>query len=170
MIEGVPDTGERGAIRMRRSGFSAVEVGVAMLIAAVVGVPMLSLLFQGRDTEQRSRFELLAVLAARDDMYQSRLLVACGAAPASVAKTPQPLDGNPCQGLQPIFRGTLPDVRYYEIQKRVVASVTMKGPVNGASPRIHLAEAEARWNEVNGVARDGRKASVVLPFGVLVPP
>jgi hypothetical protein len=103
-------------------------------------------------------------------MYQSRLLVACGAAPASVARTPQALTGNACQALQPLFRGTLPDVSYPPVMQRVVTSIEVKPPVNGASPRIHLAEAVARWNEVDGVARDGRKASVILPFGVLVPP
>ena len=53
------------------------------------------------------------------------------------------------------------------VQQRVVTAVTLLPPANGASPRVFLAEATARWNEN---AKDQRKDSVVVPFGFLVPP
>ena len=37
--------------------FSAVEVMVAVMVAATIGIPLLTLIFQERDTEQRSRFD-----------------------------------------------------------------------------------------------------------------
>jgi hypothetical protein len=137
----------------RTRGVSAVEVMVAVMVAAAIAIPCLTLLFQERDTEQRSRFEYEALLAARDAMYEARMLIGIGAQPASAARTPaRPLTGNPLA--------------------RVTVEITIDGP-SATVPRLRPAKVLARWLDpavASSAGQAGRKSAVELHFGVLRPP
>src|SRR5439155_4950594 len=85
--------------RMRSRGMSAVEILIAVMVAAAITIPVLTLVFQERDTEQRSRFEYLALLAARDEMYQARMLAGMGADLTRVTHGARPVKGNPLDGI-----------------------------------------------------------------------
>src|SRR5438132_1324541 len=65
-------------------GFTATEVLVAAVAASLLSVLLLVLLFQERDTETRARLEYVTLLAARDEMYEARILTAAGAKPESL--------------------------------------------------------------------------------------
>lgn len=152
-----------------RRGASAVEIMVAVMVAAALGIPMLTLLFQGRDTEQRSRFEYMASLASRDEMYQARVLVACGVDPNQVAHDFRALEGDPLEDLGSVFAGSKPDVQYHASQKRVQTRVEIRGRGPG-SQRIHLGKVTAKWLDDAQAAKDERKTTVEMTFGVLRPP
>jgi hypothetical protein len=159
----------------RSRGVSAVEVMVAVMVAAAIAIPCLTLLFQERDTEQRARYEYEALLAARDAMYEARALIAIGATPASAEKKnpAKPLVQNPLTLLGTALEGGTGDVPNYEDeQKRFTVEVTIGNP-SASVPRIRPAKVVARWldpNVANSAGQAGRKSSVVLEFGVLRPP
>lgn len=155
-------------------GASAVEIMVAVMVAAAIAIPCLTLLFQERDTEQRSRYEYEALLAARDAMYEARMLIGIGAQPASAARTPaRPLTGNPLATLGTALEGGTGDVPAYgPEQARVTVEVTIDA-ASASVPRLRPAKVVARWLDP-GVASSpgqaGRKSAVELHFGVLRPP
>ncbi len=159
---------------MRTRGVSAVEIMIAVMVCAAITVPMLGLLFQERDTEQRSRFEYVALLAARDEMYQAKFLVGIGAQPASVAHADaRPLKGSPMQGIPgTVFTdpGGLPD---YSADQERVKLVTEIDAAPADVPRLHAARTTAAWLDPELAkipSQQGRKTTVELQFGVLRPP
>lgn len=156
-------------MRAGARGFSAVEVMVAVMVAATIGIPLLTLLFQERDSEQRSRFEYLAILAARDAAYTARALVACGQTPNSAKQDFKALDGNPLESVKAVFPGDRTCTTYAPEQKRVSIEVKIDPPLN-ASSRVHLSTVNARWVDPE-LARDTkRRTSFELVFGVVKPP
>lgn len=158
----------------RAPGFSAVEVMVAVMVAATVGLPLITLLMQERDTEQRSRFEYLAILAARDEAYQARALVACGK-PDKVAHGMQPLTKPPFSttaftALEPIFIGTPPAgvAKYSPDQARISTAVTADLPT-AANP-VSVGVIKARWVDPDLAAAQKRRTTLDLVFGMMKPP
>lgn len=158
---------------MRSRGVSAVEVLIAVMIGAAVTVPVLALLFQERDTEQRSRFEYLALLIARDEMYQARMLVGMGADPQQVAHTPRKLSGNPLASIGgTFFDGTPPGPVYPDEMLRIASELVIDGPSQG-TPHLHPAHVKVTWLDpdlAKSSANVGRKTDLELHFGVLTPP
>ncbi|MBI3893494.1 MAG: hypothetical protein HY303_18405 [Candidatus Wallbacteria bacterium] len=156
----------------RIAGSFAIEVLVAALVAAAVAVPLLTLLFQERDSEQRSRFEYLAILAARDEMYESRMAVACGAPPDKVAHPWRPLKGNVMERLKDAAPDLALDVSYHPDQARVATQAVMDAA--GANPRLRSVTLDARWIDPTtgppSPDKRERPSSLQLIFGVLVPP
>lgn len=153
-------------------GFSATEVMVAALVAAVLAIPTLGLLFQSRDAEQRSRFEYLALLAARDEMYQSRVLVALGRKPEEVAHGFRSLTGSALEQLAPVFAGTPEKIDYLSEQERVATSITFEA-ANPVARRLRVGTLVARWMDpaaVGGPGSKSRRTQMELVFGVVAPP
>lgn len=156
-----------------RCGTSAVEVMVAVMVVAAVGIPLMTLLFAERDTEQRSRYEYAALLATRDEMYQTRMLVAIGAVPESIAHDFRPLAGSPLDSLGPAFIGAKGGPVYNAEQARVATQLTINPPAPGPTQRLQIANLAARWvdPQANATRPGGaRKSSVDTVFGVLRPP
>jgi type II secretory pathway pseudopilin PulG len=157
----------------RKPGFSAVEVMVAVMVAATVGLPLLTLLMQERDTEQRSRFEYLAILAARDAAYTARALVACGAKQNEVmhgmeALTKNPPDKGPFDRLKPVFVGNTPDVKYGPDQSRI--STEVKGDFPTPAAPVSVGVVSARWVDPDLAAAQKRRTQLDLVFGMSKPP
>ncbi len=151
------------------SGSFAAEVLVATLVAAAVIVPLLTLLFQERDTEQRSRFEYAALLAARDEICECRMALAAGARPESLAHDWRPLTGNPFERLSDASPGLAVDVTYAAEQARVATRVTLEP---GAGGRLRLATVTARWLDPETQRTPGgreRPTSLKLVFGLFAP-
>lgn len=155
---------------MNKRGVSAVEVMVAVMVGAAVTIPILALLNQERDTEQRSRYEYLAVLAARDEMYQARMLVGLGTDPAQVAHAARKVTGNPVDGIGNLYEGAKPGSVYPAEMERVTVELTIDA---AAGSRVRPAKATARWMDPALAAtpgQAGRKTDVEVYFGVLRPP
>jgi len=158
---------------MRIRGMSAVEVMIAVMVAGAITIPILTLLFQERDTEQRSRFEYLALLAARDEMYQARMLIGMGADPRNVAHAPRQVKGNPMDAVgTTYFEGTPPATKYPDDMQRVQVEVGIDSPSAG-TPHVHPARVHATWldpDAAKATGQAGRKSDVEIQFGVLTPP
>lgn len=153
-------------MRHTRGAFSAVEVMVAVMVAASIGIPLLTLLFQERDSEQRSRFEYLAILGARDAAYTARALVACGQTPDSVKHGFTALEGNPLESVKAVFPGDRTCTTYAPEQKRVSIEVKIEPPLTPGS-RAQMGTVGARWVDPE-LAKDAkRRTSIELVFGVL---
>jgi type II secretory pathway pseudopilin PulG len=151
-----------------KRGFSAVEVMVAVMVAAAVGIPLLTLLMQERDTEQRSRFEYLALIAARDEAYESRLMVACGEA-ANVKHGVTKLENSPLRRLATLFEGGAPNTcDYGPDQLRVTLETALDDPPPGS--RLQIGTVTARWVDTELEKKDKRRASLTLQFGAMKPP
>lgn len=151
------------------AGFSAVEVMVAVMVAATIGIPLLTLLFQERDSEQRARFEYLAILAARDAAYEARALVACGVPPASVAHGFKALEGNPLDVLKDVFQDDRSSTTYSPEQKRVTLEVKIEAPTTAGS-RAQLGTVTTRWVDPELAKLEKRRTTLEFSFGVLKPP
>ena len=154
-----------------KRGVSAVEVMLAVMVGAAVTIPILALLNQERDTEQRSRYEYLAVLAARDEMYQARMLVGLGTDPAQVSHAPRKLAGNALDGLGNLFEGGKPAATYPPEMERVTVEVAIDAAAAGS--RLRPAKVTARWMDpaiANSPGQAGRKTDVEIYFGCLRPP
>jgi prepilin-type N-terminal cleavage/methylation domain-containing protein len=153
-----------------RRGFSAVEVMVAVMVAASIGIPLLTLMFQERDSEQRSRFEYIALIAARDAAYEARTLVACGVKPEDVKLANAALDGNPLAAFvdKNKYVGNPPDVKYPPEQKRIVRDLAID--TADAAARVFLGKVTARWLDAELAKQDKRRSSLELVFGVAKPP
>lgn len=141
---------------------------MAVMVGAAVTIPILGLLNQERDTEQRSRYEYMAVLAARDEMYQARMLVGLGTDPGQVQHTPRKLTGNPLDGLGNLFEGGKPAVSYPAEMDRVTVEVSIEAAAAGS--RVRPARVTARWMDPAVAATSGKKTDVDIYFGVLRPP
>lgn len=141
---------------------------MAVMVGAAVTIPILGLLNQERDTEQRSRYEYMAVLAARDEMYQARMLVGLGTDPGQVQHTPRKLTGNPLDGLGNLFEGGKPGVSYPAEMDRV--SVELSIDAAAAGSRVRPARVTARWMDPAVAAGSSKKTDVDIYFGVLRPP
>lgn len=144
---------------------------VAVLVAAVLAIPTLGLLFQSRDAEQRSRYEYLAVLAARDEMYQSRVLAALGRTPDQIGHDFKPLTGNILEGLAPVFASAPPQIAFHADQERVEVSLAFEG-ANPAARRLRVGKLRARWMSAaatSGPNAKSRRTSMDLVFGVVLP-
>lgn len=155
-------------------GASAVEIMVAVMVAAAIAIPCLTLLFQERDTEQRSRWEYEALLAARDAMYEARMLIGIGAQPPAAERKPaKKLTGNPLATLGTVLEGGTGDVPAYDAeQARITVEVSIDGP-SATVPRLRPATVVARWLDpavASSPGQAGRKSAVELHFGVLRPP
>ena len=152
-------------------GFSAVEVMVAVMVAATIGIPLLVLLFQERDSEQRSRFEYLAIVAARDAAYQARAVVACGQGVDKAKRDNKALEKNPLEELKEVFLNKNPPTltEYSADQKRVTVEVKFDPPLNPTT-RAQLGTVSARWVDPELAKQDKRRTSFELTFGVLRPP
>lgn len=152
-----------------RRGFSAVEVMVAVMVAATVGIPLLTLLMQERDTEQRSRFEYLALIAARDAAFEARALAACGKVGAA-AHDFEALKGSPLKRLAPLFAdGKGPTTTEYSSdQARVSLEVKLEAAPTGGQPQ--LGTVTARWIDPDLAAKDRRRSTLSLTFGMMKPP
>lgn len=153
-----------------RRGFSAVEVMVAVMVAATIGIPMLTLMFQERDSEQRSRFEYLALLAARDAAYEARTLVACGVKPEDAKLANAALEGNPLAVFvdKSKFVGTPPDVKYPPEQKRIVRDLAID--TTDAAARVFVGKVVTRWVDPELAKQEKRRTTLELVFGVAKPP
>ncbi len=147
----------------------AVEVAVSTLIVAAFAIPLMSLLFQERETEQLSRYQYVALVAARDEMYQSRMAVAAGATADSIAHGFEELTGSPLGRIEPMAPGVTLPVTYHKEQSRIETQLVLEPDTGG---RIRLATVEARWidpaNQGNGSG--GRPSSLKIVFGLLTPP
>ena len=159
-------------MRARGPGGSfAIEVLVAALVAAAVAIPMLTLLFQERDTEQRSRFEYLAVLAARDEMYESRMAVLAGGDYASLKHAWVPLTKGPLERLKDAAPGVTIDAKYHPDQARVATQLDIDGAATG---RLRAVTIGARWSDPQTSApvpgKKERPTSFQLISSVLLPP
>jgi len=149
-------------------GFSAVEVMVAVMVAATIGIPLLTLVFQERDTEQRSRFEYLALLAARDAAYQARALVACGQTPDSVKRDSAALTGNPLDELKAVWTDAPKLTEYSADQKRVTIEVKIDAAAAGT--RMQVGTVNAGWVDPELAKSEKRRTSLSLVFPVVRPP
>ena len=159
-------------MRASHGAFSAVEVMVAVMVAATIGIPLLSLVFQERDTEQRSRFEYLALLAARDAAYQARALVACGQAPDSVKRDPPAaLEKNPLLEVKALFPNNDPPAltEYSADQKRVTVQLLLD-PAASATARTRVGTVTAAWVDPELAKQSQRRTSLSLVFGLVRPP
>src|SRR5688572_30428397 len=85
MYEGPSGRGDPRVLSRRRRAISAVEILVGVAIFASIAIPILSMLYKSREAEQVSRFQYLALIAARDEMYRARFLIGAGAQPNTVA-------------------------------------------------------------------------------------
>jgi hypothetical protein len=157
-------------------GTSAVEVLVAVMVCAAIAIPMLTLMQQERDTEQRSRFEYVALLAARDAAFAARALVAAGRMSPDAIGTALdgPLAGHPLDKLGDKFVGTKPGRGYYAEQQRIRIGVQVQPELAGASKRLRLATVSARWMDPaaiigNNPAKEKRTV-IELVAGILKPP
>lgn len=153
-----------------RAGFQAIEIAVATLIAAAVAIPVMTLLFQGRETEQLSRLRSLALLAAHDEMFECRMALAAGALPEGLAHDWRPLVGNVLERLAAAGPGVAIDAVYGPDQSRISTRLTLEP----ATPsRIRLATLEVRWldtgPDAGTAAADGRPTSMQLVFGLMTP-
>lgn len=155
--------------RASRAGFSATEVMVAVMVAATIGIPLLTLLFQERDSEQRSRFEYLGILAARDAAYSARALVACGEKTDTLNQGAKPLEGNPLEAVKAIFPGDKTCTTYSPEQKRVTLEVKMEAAASTAA-RAQWGTVTARWVDSELAKAEKRRTSFELVFGVNRPP
>lgn len=154
---------------MRASkGFSATEVMVAVMVAATIGIPLLTLLFQERDSEQRSRFEYLAILAARDAAYTARARVAAGQPLADVNQAATALTGDPCASL-PTKTGPIQTTPYSADQKRITIEVKLDNPATPTA-RVVSGVVTARWVDPELAKSEKRRTSLELVFGVNRPP
>lgn len=154
---------------MRASkGFSATEVMVAVMVAATIGIPLLTLLFQERDSEQRSRFEYLAILAARDAAYTARARVAAGQPLADVNQAAAALTGDPCASL-PTRNGPIQTTAYSADQKRITVEVKLDNPATPTA-RVVSGVVTARWVDPEVAKSEKRRTSLELVFGVNRPP
>jgi hypothetical protein len=152
----------------RRTGFSAAEVMVAVLVAGVLAIPTLGLMFQSRDAEQRSRYEYLAVLAARDEMYQSRVLAALGRTPDQIRHGFNPLTGSI---LETLFASPPPAIAFHADQERVEVALEFEA-ANPAAKRLRVGKLRARWMSeavTSGPNAKSRRTSMDLVFGVVLP-
>lgn len=152
--------GNRGC--WSRSGLSGVEVVMAALIAALLSIPILALLFQERDTGQRSRFEYGAILAARDEMYETRLLIAAGAVPDELEHGWLPIDGSALDRLAPLVPASDPGYGYHLEQHRIETQLTLE-PRSGT---VRVARVLARWLDPTASSQEkANRAVVSLVFG-----
>lgn len=161
-------------IRVQR-GMSAVEILMGSAIFAVIAIPILSALNTSREAEQVSRYQYLALLHARDEMYRSRFLIGVGAKFDSIKKNANsPVQGGVMDDLGTTFSAdganALPS--YTEEQKRISLEVKYVDGVTAASQRQKLAQVTARWlNDPDGTTNPGERPTTVnLVFGVLKPP
>lgn len=152
---------------MRRA-FSATEVMVAVMVAATIGIPLLTLLFQERDSEQRSRYEYLALLAARDAAFTARALVACGQPLASASHGPEPLASGALESLKDVMKERT-CTSYSDEQKRITVEVKIDNPANAAA-RVAVGTVTARWVDPELAKSQNRRSSMDLTFGVNRPP
>lgn len=148
-------------------GVTAVETALAALVAAVLSVPLLVLLFRERDSGQRTRWEYLALLAAREAMYDARFLAAAGAQPVTLARGFHPLTGSPLESLAPVAFGATTQLRYPPAFERIETSLA----VEPAGFRLHRATVTARWSDpAASEPNDARPREVRLVTGLLSPP
>lgn len=148
--------------RVGKSGLSGAEVIVAALVASLLSVPVLTLLFQERDTGKRSSLEYLAMTAARDEMYETRLLVTAGAALPGLQHDWLPLGGSTLQRLGAMGASLGSAFEYHPGQCRIETKLTFS---DGAG-RLRRATLLARWQPDDATGR----AVTRLVFGVLSPP
>lgn len=153
-------------------GSLAAEVAIGTLIVAAMAIPLLTLLFQERDTEQRSRLEYWAILAARDEVYESRMAVAAGAKPDTLSHDWRPLKDNVLERIKGAAPGVTVDANYHPDQARIATKLTVdQGP-----GRLRTATLVARWVDPptgGGTAPSGAKerpTTFQLVFGLLLPP
>lgn len=149
-------------------GFSAVEVTIASAVAALLAVPLLALMWQERDTAQRARFEYLAVIAAREEMYEARLLAALGASPGEIAHEDwQPLEGDVLARLANATDGPRPLAAYRPDQSRIETRLE----IAHGSGRLRNATLQVRWSDPQSAAGSQKRPSgFLLTFGLLLPP
>lgn len=157
------------------AGVSAVEVVVGAMVAGLLGVVVMSTLFQSRDAEQRSRLQYLALLAARDQVYRARFMIGAGAIRSAVERTNfTRLEGDPLADIAGVSDVPINTVSpYYPGQKRIAYKLVLETPAAGE--RISLGTVTARWVDGAGdgqapAAARERPATLQLTFGVLKPP
>lgn len=150
-----------------RHGFSATEVMVAVMVAATIGIPLLTLLFQERDSEQRSRFEYLAILAARDAAYTARALVASRKTLQEVNQAPTALTGHPLAAFN--FNPSDIPTEYSADQKRITVEVKLDNPAT-PDARVVTGVVIARWVDPELAKSEKRRTSVEFSFGLTRPP
>ncbi len=150
-------------------GVSAVEVVVAAFVAAAIAVPLVALLSQQRDAGQRSRYEYLALLAARDAAYESRFLAAAGLDPAKLEQDWTGLKGSVYARLGETASGLRAKFEYPPEHTRIQTHVAWLS----SQGRQHLGRVRVRWQEpekVGSAAANSRRPSETdLVFGALRP-
>lgn len=115
----------------RRRGFSAVEVMVAVIITALVLVPLLTLLFQERTTTVRGHLYFLAYLAAREEVGDIRFRLAAGEKPEALTHGLTPLKGATFERLKAVTVGGDPGLKYEEPQERIETKVDWEPDAGG---------------------------------------
>lgn len=144
-----------------------MEVGIASLAIGLLAVPLLAWLMQARDSEMRARHEYLAILAAREEMYEARFLAGAGARLEDLAHGWQPLTGSLMARLAGVASEAAPPVRYHPEQRRVETRCDLAA----GSGRLRRATIAARWvHPDTGSKRPARPAEFTLVFGLLTPP
>lgn len=140
---------------------------MASFAAALLSVPLLVLMFQERDTGQRSRFEYLALLAAREEMYDARFLAACGATPKPLLEHSwRPQRGGLLARLGPAAASVKSGLEYRPLQSRIETSLSLES----GTGRLRRATVLARWEDPDTKrAGDTRPDTVRLVIGLLWP-
>lgn len=149
----------------QKTGASAVEALMAILIVVLVGVPLLGLLFQERATTQKGHSQYLAILAGREEVGDLRFMLASGVPAAQLAHDWKALSGSAMARLGPVLVGAVPGADYQPMQDRIETKVTFQP----AAGRMLTGTVEVR-RTTGGTVTTGSDTGVApFAFGVLVP-
>jgi hypothetical protein len=150
---------------MMKRGVSAVEVMVACVIAAIVIVPLLTLLFQERTTTVRGHLYFLAYLAAREEIGDIRFRLAAGDGD-NLGHGWTPLTGPTFKRLTAASIGGDPGLQYEESQARIETKVDFAADAGG----MKIGKLSVRYAKSAGVAvGGGEEGAIVFSFSARKP-
>lgn len=147
-----------------RRGVSAVEVMIAAFVAAIVIVPLLTLLFQERTTTVRGHLYFLAYLAAREEIGDIRFRLAAGVAVEEHDWTA--LTGPTFDRLKGATQGSDPGLKYEEGQARIETKLSFGADAGG----MKIGKLSVRYAKSAGVAvGGGEEGAINFSFGARKP-
>lgn len=149
-----------------RRGVSAVEILIAVLVTAVVMIPLLTLLFQERTTTVRGHLYFLAYLAAREEIGDIRFRLAAGEAPDVLEHIWKSLEGPTFARLTKSMVGGNPGLVYEKEQARIETQVKW-GPDAGG---MKIGTLSVRYAKDAGIAiGGGEEGAIKFSFGARKP-
>jgi type II secretory pathway pseudopilin PulG len=153
--------------RTSRAAITLTEALVATLIFAIVAVPLVGLVVTERNTAVKAHLMYQALLAAREEIYDIRFLLAAGTPRARVAHGWKRVSGNAVGRLGGVWSGNRPGLDYTQDQERLETRVSFK-PGNG---RLWVGSIEARFSRPDGRGSSTGAGDPVLAlsFGALEP-